>query len=601
MSQPVNEQVSRLPWQAPKTADMHVLLVHPDVQEAELAQRHLMSLQRPACLVHYVATLDEAAATLDQKDYSLILMSAASSLRENFSQLDRLADCAPDTPIIILHQATDEVFADEIIEHGAMDCLVMSDTDDNMLRRALRYAANTKYLRQHIAKLENFDALTELPNRDQLRAYLAKAISNAKSDDQIFAVLMMNLDRFKLVNETLGPNRGDRLLQEISTRLRDCLLESDLLARGHGDEFIAVAKGLSAAQDATLVAQKMLNALGRPILIEGHDVYVTGSIGISIFPGDGTDPEVLISNADAAVTRAKGIGRNSFQFYAMDLDAKTSQRLSLESELRRALNRGEFLLHYQPKFDLAARRVTGFEALVRWQHPERGMIPPNDFIPMAEETGMIAQLGEWVLRTACTQAKIWHDNGHPDLHMAVNLSSRQFFQENVLYTVTRALNDTLLPPSCLELELTESCVMQNPDEAVATLRQLHDMGIRIAIDDFGTGHSSLNNLKRFPIDSLKIDRSFISDVINNPEDGAIVQAIIAMAHGLSLKVVAEGVETLEQLRYLEFYTCDVIQGYLLSRPITADQVTKTFLPATGVSPDILPFGLAAAGGAPSRS
>ena len=228
------------------------------------------------------------------------------------------------------------------------------------------------------------------------------------------------------------------------------------------------------------------------------------------------------------------------------------------------------------------------------------MVPPNDFIPMAEETGLIAPLGEWVLRTACAQAKAWHNSGHPNLYMAVNLSSRQFFQENVLDTVKSALRDTDLPANCLELELTESCVMQKPEEAAATLRQLRDMGIRLAIDDFGTGHSSLNNLKRFPVDCLKIDRSFIKDVTKNAEDGAIVQAIIAMAHGLGLKTVAEGVETLEQLRYLEFYTCDIIQGYLLSRPITADQVTQTFLPANGMSPDILPFGVAAAIGSSSR-
>lgn len=600
MSRPVKDHVSRTPWLYPVAADIRVLLVHEKPQEAEHTLRRLTRLQRPTCLTHYVDTLAEAAAALGKDDYTLILLGAAASLQENFAHFDRLADCAPDTPVIILSEIEDEILSDEIVEHGAIDCLMMSDADDDTLRRVLRYAANSKRTRQHITWLKNFDAVTQLPNRELLRAHLGEAIVRAKRDDRLFSVLMLNLDRFKLINETLGPSRGDRLLQELGMRLRSCLPESDLLARHHGDEFVAVSHGLSTAQDASLVAQKMLNALSRPIMIEGHEVYVTGSIGISVFPGDGEDADILISNADAAVSRAKDMGRNHFQFYTMDMDAKTSRRLSLESELRRALDRGEFLLHYQPQFDLAGRRITGFEALVRWQHPKLGLVPPNDFIPLAEETGLIAQLGEWVLREACAQAKTWHANGHPNLRIAVNLSSRQFFQENVLDTVTRALNETQLPPSCLELELTESCVMQNPDEAIATLRQIHDMGIRIAIDDFGTGHSSLNHLKRFPIDCLKIDRSFVNDVTMNPEDGAIVQAIIAMAHGLKLHVVAEGVETIEQLRYLESFNCDMIQGYLLSRPLTAEQITSTFLPRVGTSQDILPFGLAAAGGLPSR-
>ena len=600
MSQANKDQASKVSWQAAKLADLRVLLVHANAKDAEQAQRHLTSLQNPACLVDYVTTPDEAAAVLEQKDFSFIVMGAAANLQDTIAQFDRIAESASATPVVVLGKTADPVFVDSIIEHGAIDCLVMSDIDDNTLRRVVRHAAQSKRLRQQIDKLENFDVLTELPNRVQLREQLAKLVSRAKTENQTLAVLLLNLDRFKLINETLGPSGGDELIQEIGLRLRSCIPQSDILARHHGDEFIVVSTGLATAQDATLVAQKMLNALSRPITINGQEIFVTGSIGISAFPDNGADCDTLISNADAAVSRAKVVGRNQFHFYTMDMDAKTTQRLSLETELRRGLERGEFLLHYQPQFNLVEHRIVGFEALVRWQHPERGMVPPNDFIPMAEETGLIAALGEWVLRTACAQAKAWHNSGHPNLYMAVNLSSRQFFQENVLDTVKSALRDTELQPNCLELELTESCVMLKPEEAAATLRQLRDMGIRLAIDDFGTGHSSLNNLKRFPVDCLKIDRSFIKDVIKNPEDGAIVQAVIAMAHGLGLKTVAEGVETLEQLRYLEFYTCDIIQGYLLSRPITAEQVTQTFLPANGMNPDILPFGLAAAGGSLAR-
>lgn len=594
MNEPTNDTTSGTAWHGAMTADVRVLVVHDETTAAVEATQRLSRLKHPTCQPHHVASPSEAVAALSQADYTVVLLRAAANLQDNFDHLDRLTAAASDTPIILLSDNEDDVFTAEVTEHGALDCLVMAETNDPALRRTLRYADEIKRTRRHVERLKHYDPLTELPNRELLRAHLDTVVARAKAENRLVAVLMLNLDRFKLVNETLGPSRGDLLLQEVATRLRSCLPQSDFLARHSGDEFVAVSQGISSAEDATLIAQKMLNALSRPVVIEGHEVYVTGSIGISVFPPDGDESEVLISNADAAVSRAKETGRNHFQFYTLDMNAKTSRRLSLETELRRALERGEFLLHYQPQFDMAERRIIGFEALVRWQHPQLGLVPPNDFIPLAEETGLIAPLGDWVLREACTQAKAWHSAGHRDLRMAVNLSSRQFFQENVLETVTRALEKTGLPAHCLELELTESCVMQNPDEATVTLCLLNNMGIRIAIDDFGTGHSSLNHLKRFPIDSLKIDRSFVRDVTLNPEDGAIVQAIIAMAHGLKLSVVAEGVETVEQLRFLESFSCDMVQGYLVSRPLPADQITRTFLPQNGQRPEILPFGLAAA-------
>ena len=594
MNEPTNDTTSGTAWHGAMTADVRVLVVHDETMAAVEATQRLSRLKHPTCQPHHVASPSEAVAALSQADYTVVLLRAAANLQDNFDHLDRLTAAASDTPIILLSDSEDDVFTAEVTEHGALDCLVKAETNDPALRRTLRYADEIKRTRRHVDRLKHYDPLTELPNRELLRAHLDTVVAQAKAENRLVAVLMLNLDRFKLVNETLGPSRGDLLLQEVATRLRSCLPQSDFLARHSGDEFVAVSQGISSAEDATLIAQKMLNALSRPVVIEGHEVYVTGSIGISVFPPDGDESEVLISNADAAVSRAKETGRNHFQFYTLDMNAKTSRRLSLETELRRALERGEFLLHYQPQFDMAERRIIGFEALVRWQHPQLGLVPPNDFIPLAEETGLIAPLGDWVLREACTQAKAWHSAGHRDLRMAVNLSSRQFFQENVLETVTRALEKTGLPAHCLELELTESCVMQNPDEATVTLCLLNNMGIRIAIDDFGTGHSSLNHLKRFPIDSLKIDRSFVRDVTLNPEDGAIVQAIIAMAHGLKLSVVAEGVETVEQLRFLESFSCDMVQGYLVSRPLPADQITRTFLPQNGQRPEILPFGLAAA-------
>lgn len=575
-------------------AVLRLLLIHDHAQDAADFMQRARRLQEPACQVHHITGLPDGGTALD--DCDVILLGAAATFQKSAALLERLQNRAPGKPIVVLTHADDDVFFREMLNHGALDCLTLSGTDDRTLHRVLRHAMGIGHAQKQITWLKNFDPLTGLPNRDFLRENLRDAIVQAKSKSGVLAVLMLNLDRFKLVNETLGPSRGDKLLLEIATRLRGCMAETDLLARHNGDEFIVVSANLPSPQDATLVAQKMLNALIRPVMIEGHEVYVTASIGISIYPGDGEDVDILISNADAAVSRAKDMGRNHFQFYTLDMNAKTTRRLSLESEMRHALDRGEFILHYQPQFDLRQRRITGFEALVRWQHPELGLVPPNDFIPLAEETGLIAPLGEWVMNAACAQAKTWYAAGHRDLRMAVNLSSRQFFQENVLEMVTRALDKTHLPAGCLELELTESAVMQNPDEATVTLCLLHNMGIRIAIDDFGTGHSSLNHLKRFPIDCLKVDRSFVNDVTLNPEDTAIVQAIIAMAHSLKLHVVAEGVETIEQLRFLEANECDVIQGYLVSRPLTADQITRTFLPQTGSRPEVLPFGLAAARG-----
>ena len=570
---------------------LRLLLIDDDERDAAEVIRRARAMRHPTCHIQHVCTVDDNTPFASS---DVVMLGAAPTLQTTVATLRRVQASAPGKPVVVLSRSDEDHLLHHMLKHGAADCFSLGGTDARAFHRVLRHAKGLSRAEQQISWLKTYDHLTQLPNRELLREHLRSAIRHARVTGGTLAVVMLNLDRFKLVNETLGPSRGDRLLLEIASRLRGCMAESDLLARYNGDEFIVVSSGLPSSQDATLVAQKMLNALIRPVMIEGHDVYVTASVGISIYPGDGDDVDILISNADAAVSRAKDLGRNHFQFYTMDMNAKTNRRLSLESEMRRALDRGEFLLHYQPQFDLSQRRIIAFEALVRWQHPDLGMVPPNDFIPLAEETGLIAPLGEWVLNEACGQLRQWHDQGHRDLRISVNLSSRQFFQENVQDMVTRALDKARLSAGSLELELTESAVMQNPEEATVTLCLLHNMGVRVAIDDFGTGHSSLNHLKRFPIDCLKIDRSFINDVTLNPEDSAIVQAIIAMAHSLKLHVVAEGVETIEQLRFLESQDCDLVQGYLVSRPLSAEQISRTFLPPSGMQPDVLPFGLAAA-------
>lgn len=343
---------------------------------------------------------------------------------------------------------------------------------------------------------------------------------------------------------------------------------------------MVVLNGINGAQDAAKVAKKIIDKLSKPVVIEGHEVFVTTSIGISLFPNDGIDKNALITNADVAMYRAKEEGRNHFQFYTVGMNATTVEQLNLENDLRRAIERDELLLHYQPQISLPDRRIVGVEALVRWQHPELGLVPPARFIPIAEETGLIVPIGQWVLQTACAQAKEWLDSGLPPVVVSVNMSSRQFHQEDMLRTVTDALEESGLSADQLALEITESSLMKNPEDAVVTLCLLHNMGIGIAIDDFGTGYSSLGHLKRFPLQALKIDRSFIDDVTENPEDAAIVRAILAMAHSLNLKVVAEGVERENQLEFLQDAGCEEIQGFLISKPVPAADFAAKFLNCT---------------------
>jgi diguanylate cyclase (GGDEF)-like protein len=403
---------------------------------------------------------------------------------------------------------------------------------------------------------------------------LSLTIASARRYDKKFAILFIDLDRFKFVNDTLGHGTGDELLKEMSARLKECLRESDVAARLGGDEFVILIQEVGEESNIASVARKILSSAMKPLHISGQECRVTASIGISLFPADGQDAQTLMKNADIAMYLAKEEGKNNFQFYSQEIKSRSHERMLLEKNLRRALELNEFSLHYQAKTDLKTGVIIGTEALLRWQNPELGSVSPAQFIPVAEEIGLIIPIGRWVLQQACAQNVAWQRQGLPKLCMAVNLSPRQFNDPELIAAIVNTLRDTDMEPHLLELEITESMVMHNTDRAIRILQEIKEMGVRLAIDDFGTGYSSLAQLKRFPIDTLKVDRSFIRDIPNDAEDSAITEAIIAMGKTLGLTVVAEGVETEEQQNFLRRHACDQMQGYYFSKPIDAERFAE---------------------------
>jgi len=428
---------------------------------------------------------------------------------------------------------------------------------------------SSKESEEKIRHLSFYDQLTGLPNRTLLLDRLARALARAKRESQHVAVLCVDLDQFKVINDSLNHHIGDRLLKIVAQRLAGCVNETDTVARLGADEFVVVCSCGGLLQDAAHMAGKIQEALAQRCLVDGQEFHVTASIGIGMFPNDGEDAETLMRNADIAMHHAKGNGRNRYQFFAQQMNQSAFERLTLENDLRLALEREEFELHYQPKIDIEAGCVSGMEALVRWRHPEQGMVSPAKFIPLAEESGLIVPLGVWILRAACRQAKEWLDAGLPPLRVAVNISPRQFAQPDLPEMVERILAETGLAASLLELEVTEGAVMDRAVESIDMLNRFKEMGVTLSIDDFGTGYSSLSYLKLFPIQYLKIDQSFVRDITADPNDAAIVTAVLAMAEGLKLGVIAEGVETAEQLAFLRRQGCREVQGYYFSRPLPA--------------------------------
>ncbi len=450
---------------------------------------------------------------------------------------------------------------------GAAPCLLLFG-----IVLSLRILQQRKLAEERVNHMAHHDDLTSLPNRLMLNQCLDAAVNRHRRTGTRLAILFMDVDRFKVINDSLGHELGDALLRQIAARLRKNSRPDATVARMGGDEFVALIENQEDVLSLSTCTQQLVEQLSAPYILGGKDCHVTISLGISIFPSDGGDSQTLLKAADVAMYRAKETGRNNYQYYSPTMNVHTADRLQLESDLRHALKRGEFLLYYQPKVEIATGLISGVEALLRWQHPLRGVVSPSQFIPLAEETGLIVPIGEWVLATACARNKAWQDGGQPQLNVAVNLSARQFADPMLLSRLTQIIRSSGLDPASVELEITESVVMSNGELAVAALEKLKAIGVQIAIDDFGTGYSSLSYLKRFPIDTLKIDRSFIRDIPADAGDKKITRAIIAMAQSFKLTVVAEGVETADQLAFLRAQRCDIAQGYFLYRPLPEEEV-----------------------------
>jgi diguanylate cyclase (GGDEF)-like protein len=524
-------------------------------------------------VLNQVECMRDAEKYLAEHAVDIILLDLGLPDAHGLEAVRRAHAAAPHVPLVVLTGMDDEAMAITALKEGAQDYLIKGEIEARGLLRSLRYAIERNTM-EEAARAMNMemnasaqhDFLTGLPNRFLLNDRINEAIAVASRHKKKVALLFLDLDRFKHINDSLGHPIGDKLLQSVARRLVGCVRNSDTVSRQGGDEFVVLLAEAEQWKDAATMARRMLKAVAVPHRIDHHDFHITTSIGVSIYPDDGLDAETLIKNADTAMYQAKENGRQRYRFFKREMNIRAVERQFIEEGLRQAMSRQELTLQYQPKIDLRTGAITGAEALLRWTHPTRGLISPAQFIPVAEECGLILPIGSWVLRQACAQAQAWIDAGLPATAVAVNVSAVQFRDENFLKNVFEILSDTGLDPRLLELELTESVLMKRVGSTASILQTLRERGVQVAIDDFGTGYSSLSYLRKFPVDTLKIDQSFVRQ-ISAGDDPTIVTAVINMARSLNLRVVAEGVETFEELAILRAQHCDEVQGYYFSRPV----------------------------------
>ena len=549
---------------------IRILMVADHPEDIRLLEDMLANAGTDQFTLQHVSSITHAVDTLAQQRYDVLLLDLSLPDGHGFSNINKIQATAPNLPVIILSNISDEQLALRAVMAGAQDYLVKQRDDVHLLMRAMRYAIERKHIDRRLLYLAHYDNLTNLPNRTLFRDRMNRALSHAQRTARRVALLFLDLDHFKAINDSLGHDAGDDLLIAVARRLETCVRKNDTVARLGGDEFTAILENIDHADDAAAVAQKIVDTLSRSFCINGQELFVTVSIGIALFPTCGLDPATLIKNADTALYSAKDNGRSCFKFYNSQMHAMASEHLSMVTALRHALPRNEFQLEYQPQIDPRTHHVIGVEALLRWNHPEHGTLMPTTFIPLLEHSGLIVEVGEWALRTACLQQKAWVDAGMPPLRMCVNTSARQFRQTEFVRRVATIVAETGADPTQLQFEVTESLLIDNVAATTAKLRALRAIGIQIAIDDFGTGYCSLNYLKLFPLHVLKLDRTFIKDIESRSNDAAIVTAMIALGHSLDMEVIAEGVETQGQLTFLRGQGCDAVQGFLYSEPMSAE-------------------------------
>lgn len=568
-----------------------VLLVEDNLTDAQLLRRLLRRSPTSPGEAHHdyrvthVRTLQDALLCVDELRPKVIVADLTLPDCRGMETVTKLQRTFPDTPLVIVSAWEDEATSLRSVKAGAQDYLVKGHINGPNLHRVIRYAIERKRTELELVRLAHYDQLTSLPNRTLLRERMEHALRHADRQGTGVAALLLDLDRFKEVNDTLGHEIGDQVLIEAARRITASVRDEDTVARLGGDEFAVLLEGVSETKEVLPVIERILSSLSAHTNVGPHQITCSTSIGIALYPANGQDLSELLRAADLAMYQAKSSGRNDYQFFAEAMQEEAQSRLALEWALRRAVDRGEFELMYQPQLCLRSGAIVGVEALLRWWNPARGLLNPYHFVSGLEEFGLISNVGEWVLREACTQMKRWHDSGLHPMRLSVNVSAMQFRDPNFVDRIRRALQDSGLEPECLEIELTESVLMSDAAAMTGVLHEIRDVGVRIAIDDFGTGYSSLAYLHEFPLNSLKIDRTFVQGIDEGGRGGAISNLIIGLGRHLGLEVVAEGVETEAQLEFLRKNGCDIAQGFLYARPDTPDKLTP-FLQAHPRSSDV---------------
>jgi len=551
-----------------------ILLIEDNEGDSRLLKVLLNEAQPGKHVITAAYTAKEGMVCLQGNDFDIVITDLNLPDTDNLNIITYIQEINAEIPIVVLSGQSDEKLALQIVQMGAQDYLIKGQGDGHLISRVIDYSIERKKDVQELSQLANYDSLTGLANRLLFRERLDRALIRADRSKALVALLVIDLDRFKNVNDSLGHDAGDQLLVKVASRLEQCTREGDTIARLGGDEFTIVMEDIKSIDDAVKIADKVLYFMKKEFEINSHEIFVTPSIGITIYPIDDTNASHLFINADSAMYDAKESGRNCYRFYTADMNSHLIVQMNLEAKLRRAIEKQEFILYYQPKFNVQSRESIGAEALIRWNEPEEGMISPAVFIPLAEETGLIGPITDWVMKEACKQNSIWQQQGYKPIRMAVNLSPKQFNQEDIAKRIFNQIICADLAPKYVELEITEGALVEDVEKSNQMLNELKSWGIHISIDDFGTGYSSLSYLKKFSLDTLKIDQSFVRDLLKDPDDAAIVSAIIAMAKSLRFNVIAEGVETEEQFNYLAAHGCNEIQGYFMGRPVPAEEFTQ---------------------------